>query len=64
MFRDMMTLDYTSETISKPQLNVLFHKSSLGHGVSSQKYNSESVSKTKYMVCVHVYVGISMCMYV
>jgi hypothetical protein len=32
----MIIKDQTSETVSQPQLNVLFCKSYLGHGVSLQ----------------------------
>jgi hypothetical protein len=33
----MMIMDWTSETVSQPQLNIVPYKSYLGHGVSSKQ---------------------------
>jgi len=33
----MLRMDWTSKTVSQPQLNVSFYKSCLGHAVSSQQ---------------------------
>ena len=38
MLSAMMLMDETSETISQAQLNVVFHKSCLGHGVSLKQW--------------------------
>jgi hypothetical protein len=36
----MMVMDWTSETVSQPEVNVVLYKSCLGHGVSSWQWNS------------------------
>ena len=38
MLPAMMIMDWTSETVSQPQLNVVLYKSCLGYGVSSQQW--------------------------
>ena len=42
----MMIMDWTSETVSQPQWNVCLYKSCLGHGLSSQQWNSETAPFT------------------
>ena len=37
MLPDTMTMDWISETVSQPQLNVFLYKRGHGHGVSSQQ---------------------------
>ena len=37
MLPAMMIMDWTSETVSQPQLNICFHKTCLGHSVFSQQ---------------------------
>lgn len=37
MLSAMLTMDQTSQSVSKPQLNVFFHKSCHGHDISSQQ---------------------------
>jgi hypothetical protein len=41
MLPAIMIMDWTFQTVSQPQLNVVLYKSCLGHGVSSQKWNSD-----------------------
>jgi hypothetical protein len=38
MLPAMMIMDWTSEPVSQPPLNVVLYKSCLGHGVSSQQW--------------------------
>jgi hypothetical protein len=38
----MMIMDWTSETVSQPQVNVVPYKSCLGHGVSPQQYKPKT----------------------
>lgn len=40
----------TSETVSQPHLNVFIYKSCIGHGVSSQQWNPETISITSHKI--------------
>jgi hypothetical protein len=46
----MIIMDWTSEPVSQPQLNVVLYKSCLGHGICSQQRNPNAGTHIAYTV--------------
>jgi hypothetical protein len=47
----MVIMDWTSETVSQPQLSVCLYKSCLSHGVSSQQWNPKTHCLLTWIQC-------------
>jgi hypothetical protein len=49
-----MIMDWTSEPISQLQINVVFYKTCLGHGVCSQQENPKTEDVSVAPVSIHL----------